>query len=195
MIVTMELQPDAIVNEASLMQRLKCGRTPLREAIQRLVQEDLVVSVPRRGISIPGLSVIEFSQIMEALTAVEGFSARLAAKRITAQQLGRLEENIAEEEDASRRSDLTTIAELDFEFHDIIAQATGNRYLTRMCVHLHHLVTRFGYLGWKNEGNAESSLADHRQIVAALKSRDPEEAERQQTEHNGRAKERLIRVI
>ena len=65
MIVTLELAPGAEVSEPYLIERLKCGRTPLREALQRLAQEHLVVSVPRRGTSIAELSVSEFRELEE----------------------------------------------------------------------------------------------------------------------------------
>lgn len=195
MIVAMELSPGAVVSEAFLTEKLKCGRTPLREAIQRLAQDDLVVSVPRRGISIAGLSVVDMTQLFEALVLVEGSLARLATKRITDLDIAWLEGNIAKAEKFSRAGDFSMVAELDFEFHSVIAQATGNRYLARTGTHLHRLVARFGYIGWKREGSAEASIADHRRILEAIKSHDPDSAERLQNEHTQRAKERVTSAL
>ncbi|MCL5257341.1 MAG: GntR family transcriptional regulator [Chloroflexi bacterium] len=195
MIITMELPPGAVLGESYLTARLSCGRTPLREALQRLAQEELVVSVPRRGITVAGVSVVELAELIEAIILVEGFSARLATKRITDEDLAKLEQNVSKAEKANARRDFSSVAELDFEFHDTISRATGNRYLERTAAHLHRLVSRFGYIGWKREGNADASLQDHRQLIAALKDRDAAEAERLQTEHNHRARERVTSVL
>lgn len=190
-IITMELSPGAMVSEAYLTQLLNCGRTPLREAIQRLSQEYLLKSVPRRGVAIAGLSVVDLVDLIEALVLVEGFSARLAAERISDTELATLEQLVVKAEEASREGNISTVAELDYEFHYVIAQATGNRYLADTIDRLHRLVTRFGYIAWRRERNATASLAEHHHILAAFKNRDPDDAERQTREHTLRAKERI----
>lgn len=195
MIITLELPPGAVVTEAYLADRLGCGRTPLREALQRLAQEYLVVSVPRRGISIAGLSIVDFQQLIEALVLVEGFSAHLATERITDEELSKLETIVAKAEAASSERDFSTVAELDFEFHNLIAKATGNRYLADTIARLHRLATRFGYIAWQREGSGKASLSEHRQILAAFKSQDPVEAERQTREHTLRARERIVAAL
>lgn len=190
-IITMELSPGAMVSEAYLGQLLNCGRTPLREAIQRLSQEYLLKSVPRRGVAIAGLSVVDLVDLIEALVLVEGFSARLATERISDTELVTLEQLVVKAEEASREGDISTVAELDYEFHYVIAQATGNRYLADTIDRLHRLVTRFGYVAWRRERSAAASLAEHRHILAAFKNRDPDDAERQTQEHTLKAKERI----
>lgn len=191
MIITLELPPGAMVSEAYLTKLLNCGRTPLREAVQRLSQEYLLESVPRRGISIAGLNLFDFVDLIEALVLIEGFSARLAAERISDEELIRLEEIVSRAERASEEGDFSTVAELDYEFHHTIAQATGNRYLADTIVRLHRLATRFGYVGWQREGGATASLAEHRQILNAFQRRDPAEAERRTQGHTLKAKERI----
>lgn len=190
-IITMELSPGAMVSEAYLGQLLNCGRTPLREAIQRLSQEYLLKSVPRRGVAIAGLSVVDLVDLIEALVLVEGFSARLATERISDTELVTLEQLVVKAEEASREGDISTVAELDYEFHYVIAQATGNRYLADTIDRLHRLVIRFGYIAWRRERSAAASLAEHRHILAAFKNRDPDDAERQTQEHTLKAKERI----
>lgn len=195
MIVTLELPQGAVVSEAYLMERLNCGRTPLREALQRLTREQLIIPAPRRGFSIAGLSVVDLVHLIEALVLVDGLAAPLAAQRITDEQLSKLEAPIVKVETAGSKIELSTVAECDFEFHSAFAQATGNRYLAETIVHLHRLLTRFAYAGWRREGNVETSFAEHRQLLAALKSRDLAEAERQAREHILRARERIMAAL
>ncbi|MDY7078508.1 MAG: GntR family transcriptional regulator [Chloroflexota bacterium] len=192
MIITLELRPGAMVSEAYLTKLLNCGRTPLREALQRLAQEYLIESVPRHGISIAGLGLVDFVDLIEAIVLVEGFSARIAAGRITDEELAKMEEIITRAEEASEKEKFSTVAELDYEFHCVAGQATGNRYLADTIARLHRLATRFGYIAWRHKGSSEMSLMEHRQILAAFKSRNPDEAERQTREHTLRAKERIV---
>jgi DNA-binding GntR family transcriptional regulator len=191
MIISMELPPGEMVSESYLCELLDCGRTPLREAIQRLSEEHLVEPVPRRGISIAGLSVVDLVDVVEALYVIEGFSARLATERITDEDLVKLEAIVDRAEQAGEGGDFRNIAELDFEFHHIIARATGNRFLANTIARLHRLGTRFAYVAWQRDRSAKTSLAEHRQILEAFKRRDGDEAERLTREHTLNARERI----
>ncbi|MFZ5916544.1 MAG: GntR family transcriptional regulator [Chloroflexota bacterium] len=191
MIISLELAPGTMVSESYLMKLLGCGRTPLREAIQRLAQEYLLAPVPKRGVAVAGLDVFDFVALIEALVLVEGFSARLAAERISEKQLAHLEALVDRAERLSQQGDFSSVAQLDYEFHCTVAQATGNRYLADSIVRLHRLATRFGYVAWQREESAAASLAEHRQIIAAFKNRAAAEAERQTQEHMLKAKERI----
>lgn len=191
MIVTLELRPGAEVSEPYLIERLKCGRTPLREALQRLAQDHLVVSVPRRGISIAELSIDEFREVEEVRLYVEGLSARLAAERIPDEDLAKIEEIIEQAEVASAAGDLVRVSDLDFQFHHTIALSTGNRYLADAIAKWSRLGRRFGYLAWKHEGGASQSLREHRMVLAALRARDPADAQSEMREHSILSRERM----
>src|SRR3990172_10489661 len=82
MIVHMEFKPGSLVNETELMERLKIGRTPLREAILRLVEEKLVEIVPRRGYFIADVSMSDITYAQEFRQHLECTSARMAAIRV-----------------------------------------------------------------------------------------------------------------
>jgi DNA-binding GntR family transcriptional regulator len=191
LIINMELAPGSMVSESYLAQRLGCGRTPLREAIQRLAEEYLVQPVPRRGIAIAGLSVVDLVDLIEALIVIEGFAARIAAERITDADLARLQAIVDQAEAAGRKDSFASIAELDFAFHHIIARATSNRFLADTIARLHRLATRFGYIGWQRDRSAIPSLVEHGDILRALKNRDPDQAERLTQIHNLNAKDRI----
>src|SRR5258708_7152479 len=72
MIVTLQLAPGALINEAALMDELALGRTPIREALQRLAYEGLVVLQPRRGAFVGSLSIVDLQQIFELRRTIEG---------------------------------------------------------------------------------------------------------------------------
>ena len=195
MIITLELPPGTKVSEADLIQRLDCGRTPLREALQRLAEEYLVVAVPRHGVSIAELSLTDYVQLIEAVSHLEGVSARLAAGRITPAEIRRLEEVLARSAAALERDDILQFLQCDFDFHHTIANTTRNRYVIDIVVRLHRLTSRFIYLAWKNGGGTQYSIDEHRSILQAFIDNDAELAERLTFEHTLKAKERIINAL
>jgi DNA-binding GntR family transcriptional regulator len=192
MIMTLEIPPGTVVTQSYLCDLLDCGRTPLREAIQRLAADGLLVALPKRGVSVAGLSVTDLREIEEALMVVEPLCIRLAAERMTAEELGKLDEIISKAEKALSEEDFLTAAVLDYDFHRVIAKAARNRHLAKAMnsVHLHG--NRFACIAWKREGSAAPSWAEHREILEALRRGEPEEAERKSREHSLKAMDRIF---
>ena len=83
-IVTLRIAPGTVVSEAILSRRLGVGRTPVREALQRLAREWLVVIMPRRGIVVSEIDPVRQLRLLEARREIERFLARSAARRATA---------------------------------------------------------------------------------------------------------------
>jgi DNA-binding GntR family transcriptional regulator len=192
MILTLELPPGAIVTHAALADRLRCGRMPLREAVLRLANDGLVISVPRRGVAIPGLDLLDFKELGEATIPTESFCMRLAASRIGAGDLEKLEDYARRAEEASRASDFAAVVDLDMDFHQVMVRATGNRYLIKTMLGLHQVAMRFAGIAWSLEGSALKSWAEHRQILSAFQRHDPDEAERVGREHTIASRDRII---
>src|SRR5579864_6231704 len=92
LIVTLQLAPGTVVSEASLAQRLGIGRTPIREALQLLAREKLVVIRPRRGIVVAEENLTAQLRLLELRREVERLLARAAARRATAEQRQRFVE-------------------------------------------------------------------------------------------------------
>lgn len=190
MIVTLELPSGSVITEAYLSDRLNCSRTPLREALQRLAQEQLVRLVPRRGVFVPELSIIEFGHLVEAKIGLERFSAPLAAQRISDEELAELEVNLVKAEVAGKEGDISRWVELDLDFHHRIARATHNPFVAGTSARLYRINTRFVYHGLKHSGT-EPALEDHRRILEALQRRDSVETERRVLRHLANATERM----
>ena len=129
-ILTLEIEPGLAISEANLINRYHWGRTPLREAFQRLAEQSLLQIIPRHGVVITPLSVFEFVEVMEAMAMVIGPAVSLACRHLTVEELLQLEQTIKQSELAASSSDFITVAAQDYEFHRILAVATGNRYLS-----------------------------------------------------------------
>src|SRR5579864_9717881 len=83
LIVSLELAPGAVLDERALIEQLGIGRTPVREALRRLAQEQLVEVFPRRGMFVTNVDVRDLARISEVREALEPEAARLAAERAT----------------------------------------------------------------------------------------------------------------
>jgi GntR family transcriptional regulator, rspAB operon transcriptional repressor len=191
-ILTLEIEPGLAISEADLIKRYHWGRTPLREAVQRLAEQSLLQIIPRHGVVITPLSVFEFVEVMEAMAMVIGPSASLACSHLTGDEILKLEASIRTSELAASTVDFITIAAQDYEFHRTLANATRNRYLCRYLLHLHQVATRFNLASWKRDSSAEFSLKEHYRILDALHHHDEVEVRTVMLEHIENASKRVM---
>jgi DNA-binding GntR family transcriptional regulator len=195
MILTQELPPGSVVTEASLVGVLKCSRTPLREALQRLNHEHLIVAVPGRGVSISDLSIPQFGVVLEAEESVESSLVRLAATRIDDGTLEEASNLLQRATAAADAGDVPEVVDCDYLFHTTWGRAGGNQFLVEFQSMLLRLLARYVYLGFSHPGNSEGALGDHRRILAALEQRDPDAAEVAIREHIANGRERMRRAL
>ena len=192
MIVTLELAPGSVVTEVYLCELLGCSRTPLREALQTLAADRLVVATPQRGVSIAELSIIDYGRILEASVAVDRPVVMLAAERISAARLERLTEILAVAEEACSSGDRVGSADADWALHSEISKATENPFLVDISASLHRLAVRFVYYVYGKATGAETAaMDDHRNIIAALAAHDPVAAEQAIIDHYRNARDRM----
>jgi DNA-binding GntR family transcriptional regulator len=187
MIIRLEVEPGTVLDDRILTKKLGIGRTPLREAIHSLAAEKLVVIVPRRGAFVAEIRDGDAWQLYEVRLQAERLAARLAAERVTPEQLERLESLFAGlPEDYSFVND----SEIDWKFHKGIAEATQNRYLLDTIERLYTLGSRLRFLRYPAYENVEA-LADYRAVLAALRQHDPERAEAAMVLHISRLETKL----
>jgi DNA-binding GntR family transcriptional regulator len=194
-ILTLQIEPGLAISEASLIKRYSWGRTPLREAFQRLAEQSLLQIIPHHGVVVTPLSVFEFVEVMDAMAMVIGPAASLACKHFTEEEVRQLKQTIEQSKSAASRADFVTIATQDYEFHRILAVATGNRYLCRHLLHLHQVATRFNLASWKRDFSVEFSLSEHSRILEAFQQRDEVRARNVMLEHIENARKRIMGTI
>jgi DNA-binding GntR family transcriptional regulator len=192
LILTLQIEPGLSVTEASLINRYGWGRTPLREAFQRLAEQSLLQVIPHHGVVVTPLSVFEFVEVMDAMAMVIGPAASLACKYLNVEELHQLEQNVEQSKIAASRSDFIAVATHDYEFHRFLAAVTGNRYLCRYLVHLHQVATRFNLASWKRDFSVEHSLSEHQRILEAVQHHDEEQARSYMLEHIENARKRVM---
>lgn len=126
-IVTLRLQPGELLADEELRGRLALGRGPIREALQRLASERLVVVLPRRGTLVSEIVITDIGEIYEVRCTLEGLAARLAAERFGD---GTMPPEIAEDLAAMHStSDLISLLAIDYRLHRVVYRLARNSYL------------------------------------------------------------------
>ena len=178
-ILTLEYAPGALLIEAELMERFKVGRTPLREALQRLAVEGLVTTVPRRGTFVSSISADDVQAVYEMRCRLDAFAAELAAERATKAEIGAMEKLLHEFDTASE----IDASLFDQQMHELIAQAAHNPYLHDTLNRLYTLsVRQFNLRHYQRETFAEMRT-ELGAVVEAIKARDPKQAAREALQH------------
>src|SRR5262245_49261072 len=127
-ILTLALPPGSLVHEAQLREELSIGRTPIREALQRLAHEKLVRSVPNRGTFVTDVNITDLARITEVRVVLEGHAARLAAERCTASDRAAIEDLLAELRSVAI-ADQRELMKLDQEIHRRVHRCARNAFL------------------------------------------------------------------
>jgi len=141
---------------------------------------------------VANLTVEDILAIYVVREALEGVSARLAARRATPVQCNRLLAIVEEMESQIESNSPAQMAELNLRFHAELRQAAANRHLDRFLSQIEHAVRRFGQTTYAHTGRMRTSIAEHRALVDAVIAHDPERAEALATEHMREA--RLLRL-
>lgn len=148
-IVTLRLPPGTAISENALSEMTGIGRTPIREAIQRLARENLILVLPQRGLLVSEMDVAKQLRLLETRREIERLIARSAARRATDEER-RAFARLADEftKSAARNDDMTFIR-ADREFNELCLTAARNEFADGAMRLLHGLSRRFWYLHYK----------------------------------------------
>ncbi len=178
-IVSLKLAPGAVINEASLREELGLGRTPIREALQRLAQEKLVLIVPRRGMFVSEIGITDLQKLFEARLVCEPFAVRQAARRGTPAHWAQMAAALA----GGDAADNEKLIAIDEQCHQIIYEAADNQFLRDSLSTMYALSLRLWYFSLSQIGNMQDAVLEHRLIMNALVAKDGDEAARLMEKH------------
>ncbi|MCP4630250.1 MAG: GntR family transcriptional regulator [bacterium] len=184
-IITNGVAPGEILNEKYLMTQLAIGRSPLREILFRLQEENLIKPLPRLGYMVTTLDIFEVRELVELRRELEGFAGYLAAQRITDEQLDGLRTIIREAEtEPGQAQEVSNITEyFDTRFHSLLYQAAGNQKLVKILQDLHIVMLRI----WFHMGLNAIGFADQAQnlyeVLEALEQKDPNKTRTAMEDH------------
>ncbi len=166
-IVTLELPPGTVFSEIELSERIGIGRTPLREALQRLAQDGLIRVMPRRGMVVTEVNITEYLTVLETRRVLDRLIASKAARRAQPQQRAELETCAREIDAAAQEDDLARFMRLDRRGDALLAQASRNAFAARAVRSLHAHCRRFWYV-YRHDGDLGHTAALHAGILRAV---------------------------
>ncbi len=175
MIVTLQLEPGAVLSEAALVTQLGIGRTPIREALHRLAREGLVVILPRRGILVSEINIRSQLKLLEVRREIERLMARSAAARSTDPERREFRE-IASGMITAAEDDDVTFMRLDLRYNQLIAKACRNEYAANAMSLMAGLVRRFWFMHHKQVADMPLAAKHHADVALAIARNDGEAA-------------------
>lgn len=176
LIVTLRLQPGEVLSESALSVRLEIGRTPIREAIQRLAGEGLVTVLPRKGLLVSDINPRRQLLLLEVRREIERLLARKAAVRQSDEERSEFLAIAAGMEAAAERQDDISFMRLDSALNRLIAQSGHNEYAARAMRSLQGLSRRFWYKHYREAADLPLCARLHAEQARSIAIGDPDRA-------------------
>ncbi|AIZ32390.1 GntR family transcriptional regulator [Pseudomonas parafulva] len=195
-IVKGDIAPGSKISEPELARTYGISRGPLREAIHRLEGQRLLVRIPHVGARVVSLNPAELVELYEIRESLEGMACRLAAERMSVEQIDELRRVLdTHERDAAFQAGLGYYQqEGDFDFHYRIIQGSGNQTLVKMlCGELYQLVRMYRIQFSATPNRPRHAFAEHHRILDAIAERDGELAELLMRRHIAASKRNIER--
>jgi DNA-binding GntR family transcriptional regulator len=177
-IVTLRIPPGTVVSEAILSRRLGVGRTPVREALQRLAREWLVVIMPRRGIVVSEIDPVRQLRVLEVRREIERLLCRTAARRASEVEREAFRAIAAGMDEAAALADDIAFMRLDRAFNLAVLESGGNEFAAAAMSLMNGLSRRFWYVHYKQVADLPLAARLHADIARAIAGGDEDTAGR-----------------
>lgn len=171
------LRPGEKVAEPELAERFGISRTPIREAFRQLESEGYLTVIPRKGAVVTELSERDVSEFYAIKSILEGYAARLAAKKLDPKDIEKLEQINQRLEQLAKEGDVKNFYRVHNEFHDLFIRASGNEKLAELINQVGMKFNRLRMASLSLPGRMEISVAEHRKIIDAFNGKDGEAAD------------------
>ena len=193
MAISYQFKPGEKVSEIELAQRLGVSRTPVREALTRLVNDGFLLPASRGLVRRP-LEVQETLELYEARVAIECACLALAIARASDSEIAKVVAYLRKSRQVPPNTPVEQLVELDEGFHLRIADMARNAELRRVLVNLNERIRFIRWIDMEKVGR-DSTQKEHRAILQALKARDAGASEQLLREHIGRRQDQIVEAI
>jgi len=191
-IISGNIRPGEKITENQIANTLNISRPPIREAFRILATEGLITLVPRKGAFVSELSTREVKEIYEMKSMMESFATRLAIPTIEKKEISELDSILNLMEEKIKENNFKEIQRLNIEFHRKMIKISKNQKLIYLYESIVLPIRRYQRVGLSAPSSWEMSLAEHRNIVKAIRSKNIELAEKLTREHTMAATLRVI---
>lgn len=195
LIITLGYKPGEYLNEARISDELQIGRTPVHQALDRLMRDGLVEVIPRKGVIVKPISVDDVVDLVEVRQLNEPYFTALAAERATADEIAEMRRVLANEPKGVPSDDPEAAMLADRTFHDLIAKASKNPVFMEFVRPLHDRILRFWFVSLSRKQQLHRVEVEHADILEAIVARDAEKARHLMHEHIVSFKENIVSMI
>ena len=192
-ILSGKYQRGEVLSELRLSKEMNVSRTPIREALLRLAQENILQETGR-GMVVIGITNDDMLDMYDIRLHLEGEAARRAAVSITAEQLAQLQELTELQRfyiNKQGNSSSEHTKNLDSQFHEVLYAASGSKSYTEVLVRLHKKMSKFRMASVSKQSRALQSNDEHMEICRAMALHDPDAAEDAVLKHVRNAMDRM----
>lgn len=175
-IATLRLKPGEFLSEQALAEQLDLGRTPIREALQRLAREGMVTILPRRGILVTESDPKQQLLVLEVRRELERLLGRAGAERASLEQRSRFRAIADGMDAAAKKNDDIAFMRLDREMNRLLTEAAHNDYAAGAMRLINGHSRRFWYQHYKEAADLPLCARLHAEQARAIASGDPKAA-------------------
>jgi len=171
------------LDERELASRLGISRTPLREAIHRLVSEGFLKVLPRKGVYIVKLSKKEVIEILLVRAALEGMAVRLAAKNMTGKDIEQMKKLFSPFKPSTVKNQSLKYSDANIKFHEMVLQGSQCGKLVELANNLNNQIRWIRFRTATYDERHQGTLKEHLNIIEAIENKKPDLAERRMRQH------------
>ena len=193
-IITCAFRPGEVINEASVSALLGLGRTPVHQAIDRLMLEEMVEVIPRKGVIVKPVILQDVLQMIDVRMINEVQCARFAAERADDSHIEAISQTLDRARKAISGRDIHTMMSLDREFHLLLASSSKNFELAEVLRKLNERSLRFWFISFTTDHH-HSFQQQHEALFEAVRSHNADEAERAMRVHIEAFRKSVIRQL
>lgn len=178
------------IKENQIATELRVSRTPIREAFKQLENEGLIDYIPNRGCFAKGFTKQDIEDIYAVRKALEVLAVEWAVSRITLEEINKLQDQSDLMEFYTNRKDSKKVSEINTDFHDIIYNATGSRFMAQVLRSYKEYIEQTRKALYNDQSCLEEIFQEHRTILEAIKARDVVRAKEAMARHLDGSKRR-----
>jgi DNA-binding GntR family transcriptional regulator len=194
-IITLDYAPGEHLNEAAVSEALGIGRTPVHQALDRLMLEGMIDIIPRKGVIVRPVSLDEHLQLTQVRLINEPYCASLAAERADAEEIDAMRALLDRAHGRMEARDVAGLMDLDRDFHASISRAARNRVLADLLLGLHERSLRFWFISLSDPHHHRRVQREHQAVYKAIRDRDPERAAAAARAHIESSRDNIMKSI
>ena len=194
-ILSGQLQPGEAILENHVCEILSLSRTPVREALSQLANENLVEMIPRRGAFVAGISITEIKDIFQLREVLDCMAVRLAFGQVATSDLDEFEVLFNNLMKGPDDQDAYEALQIDRRFHEMILEASGNKWLKDLTGLLLERSQLIRIVSLKYPGRMKTSWLEHLQLITLLRLGDSCASEKCALQHVVNARDAVLRAV